>query len=583
MTTSEPAPTIRHRLLRKRPNGVSYEHPLAFWFGVTITTVGVLLQLPSFYMARDVHYHLAGMPVTTEMAIGMALLFIGVGITTYSLFPAYRTARPEVSKVSVTPLDDAPIRPAHIGLLLVIAAAITIDVMKPTSFAFLAPGAAVEYGLRGPLNPTANALPIGLYPLSGIAGAMIGSFIWGTLGDLIGRRASILLAAIIFIATSTCGTMPEYWMNLVTCFIMGLGVGGMLPITFTLLSETVPKKHRGWIMVLIGSDIAGAYIIVSWLASTWASPEHFGWRLLWLVGLPMGLILLLLNRWIPESPRFLLSHGRDQEARAVMRRYGAILVETESELTVQQDLTDGSRQLFRRPFIGLSAAIVLLALSIGTTQYGFQQWMPSNLQRLGFTEVNASELLRNVAILGFPFSLPIALLYGFWSSKKTIILLIALMAGSLSAVALLGDQVVTNRTLFYVLLVVPVWGISILNSVLAAYTAEVYPTVVRARGSGLSAGATKASGVLILVLVATAVAAPSVRVTAAFGVIPMALAVVALVFFGPETRHKQLERITTEQLHRQAADIAYCTDCSGEMRTAARRLAVPTQGRSRGV
>src|SRR5947209_15552076 len=110
MTTSEPAPIIRHRLLRKRPNGVSYEHPLAFWLGVTITTVGVLLQLPSFYMARDMHYHLAGMPVTTEMAIGMVMLFIGVGTTAYSLFPASRTVRPELSKVSITPLDNAPIK-----------------------------------------------------------------------------------------------------------------------------------------------------------------------------------------------------------------------------------------------------------------------------------------------------------------------------------------------------------------------------------------------------------------------------------------------------------------------------------------
>ncbi|MCA1706150.1 MAG: MFS transporter [Actinobacteria bacterium] len=553
MTAREPAWNIRRRLLRKRLNGVSYEHPLAFWLGVTITTVGVVLQLPSYIMARDMHYQLAGMPVTTEMAIGMVLLFLGVGTTTYSLFPATWTARPELSRVSVSSLDNTPIRPAHIGLLLVIAAAITIDVMKPISFAFLAPGAAAEYGLSGPLNPTADALPIGLYPLSGITGTMIGSFIWGWLGDHIGRRASILLAAIIFIATSTCGTMPEYWMNLITCFVMGFGVGGMLPIAFTLLSEMAPKKHRGWMMVFIGSDIAGAYIIVSWLASTWASPERLGWRLLWLVGLPTGLVLLVLNRWIPESPRFLLRQGRDDEARAVMRRYGAVIVQTGSELEVEQELTRGSRQLFSGPFIGLSAAVVLLALSIGITQYGFQQWIPSNLQGLGFSEVKASEILRNAAIIGFPFSLPIALLYGFWSGKKTVILLVALMGGSLSAFALLGDQVVVNRTLLYVLLVVPVWGISILNAVLAAYTAEVYPTVVRARGSGLSAGATKAGGVLILALVVVAIAAPSVRVTAAVGVVPMALAVVALIVFGPETRHKQLERITAEELGRQSA------------------------------
>src|SRR5918992_4583448 len=178
MAVSEPARTIRDRLLHNRRNGVSYEHPLAFWSGVTITTAGVLLQLPSFYMARHMHYHLAGMPVTTEMTIGMIMMFVGIGVTVYSLFPASKTVRPELSKVSVTPLDDARIKPAHVGLLLVMAAAITIDVMKPTALAFVAPGAAAEYGLRGPLNPTADALPIGLYPLSGIAGTMIGSFTW---------------------------------------------------------------------------------------------------------------------------------------------------------------------------------------------------------------------------------------------------------------------------------------------------------------------------------------------------------------------------------------------------------------------
>jgi putative MFS transporter len=545
----DPAPPVP-KPRGKRLNGVSYEHPLAFWIGVATTTVGVLLQLPSYFMAHDMRYHLAGMPVTVEMAIGMVMMIVGIGITVYSLFPRSGMANPELSRVSITPLDDARIRPAHVGLLLVMAAAITIDVMKPVSLAFLAPGASAEYGLRGPLNPTADALPIGLYPLAGITGTMLGSFIWGWLGDRIGRRASILLAAIIFIATSTCGTMPEYWMNLVTCFIMGLGVGGMLPIAFALLSETVPRKHRGWMIVLIGSDIAGAYIVVSWLSSTWAAPDQFGWRMLWLVGLPTGLILLVLNRWIPESPRFLLQQGRDEEARAVMRRYGATIVEKESELTVERELNRGFGQLLSGPFLGLSAAVVLLALSIGTTQYGFQQWMPSNLQRLGLSEVDASEILRNAAIIGFPFSLPVALLYGFWSSKKTVLMIVGLMGVALGAFALLGDQVAANRTLLYVLLVVPVWGISILNAVLAAYTAEVYPTVVRARGSGLSAGATKAGGVLILALVVAAVAAPSVRVTAALGVVPMALAIIAIIAFGPETRHKQLELITAEELRR---------------------------------
>lgn len=535
-------------LLKKNMNGLSYERPLAFWASVVLVVTGVIMQLPMYYMARTMHYRLAGMAVTNVMLAGMGLMFTGLGLCTYSLLPPRQQGRPELGRISISPLDDARIRPAHIGLLLVMSVAVAIDGMKPASFAFLASGASAEYHLRSPLNPAAHALSIGLYPLAGITGTMVGSFVWGWLGDRMGRRASILLAAMIFIATSTCGTMPRYWMNLITCGIMGLGVGGLLPIGFSLLCETVPRRHRGWMMVIVGSNIATAYIVVSWLASGLASSAQYGWRLLWLVGLPTGILLLLLNGWIPESPRFLLKQGRDEEASAVMRRYGAVITEKDSELSIEKDMVGGWRQLLTGPFAGLTLAIVLLAVSVGATQYGFSQWMPSNLEKLHLSSVEASSLLRNAAIIAFPFSVPVALLYARWGSKKTVLLVAMVMAAALAVFVVLGSHVTGNRVALYCLLVVPVWGINILNAVLIAYTAEVYPTVVRARGTGMSAGATKAGGVLILALVVVAVAAPSIRITALIGLLPMALAIVTIVSFGPETRFKQLEQITVEEL-----------------------------------
>lgn len=537
-----------------RRTGRTYEHPVGFWIGVILTTTGVLLQVPMYLMASDDHYMLAGMPLNTEMKIGLVVIALGIGVTVWALFPKKPVHSPELGKIKIGALDDTPLKPAHFALLFVMAVAITIDVMKPTALAFITPGAAVEYGLKSPLNPHAHALPVALYPLFGISGTVVGSLTWGWLGDRIGRRSAILLATICFIGTACCATMPEYWMNLISCFVMGLAAGGMLPIAFALMSETIPKRHRGWAMVLIGSDVAGAYILVSWLASTVAAPDRYGWRMLWLVGLPTGLILLVLNHWVPESPRFLLQHNRDEEARAIMERYGAAIIEHDEPVThAEGELSGNFWQIFKAPFLGLSAAIVLLALSVGMTQYGFQQWMPSNLQKLGYSSVHSSQILRNAALIGFPFSIPIALLYGFWSSKKTVLLVVGLMGSALVAFAILGDNVAHNTSLLYVLLVVPIVGISILNAVLAAYTAEIYPTVVRARGSGLSAGATKFGGVFILALVVAAVAAPSVQVTAALGAIPMVIAVIVLMIFGPETRHKPLERITEEEFHLRPA------------------------------
>jgi MFS transporter, putative metabolite:H+ symporter len=536
---------------KRRHTAVSFEHPVAFWISVLTVAIGVVLQLPMFFMARHDHYHLVGMMIPPEMYLGMAMIILGSVLAVYALFPRHRDIG-RVSQIKVRALDAAPIRRSHVLLLLVLAAAVTIDVMKPVSLAFVAPGAAIEYGLKGPLNPHANALPVALYPLAGITGTTIGSFIWGWLGDRIGRRAAILIAGMIFIGTSTCGAMPAYWLNLVTCFMMGIGVGGMLPIAFALMSETIPARHRGWVMVLVGGDIAGAYIITSWISSTLGAPDRFGWRILWLIGLPTGLVLILLNRWIPESPRFLLQQGRDEEAAIIMARYGAEIVPAESELEIESTVKNNYRQLFSGPFLGFGAAVLLLALSIGLTQYGFQQWMPSNLQKLGFSAVTASKMLRDAALMGLPLTVPVALLYGFWSSKKTIILLASLTGASLAVFTVAGDRIADNQTFLQVVLVIPIWGISILNSVLSAYAVEIYPTRIRSRGSGMSAGATKFGGVLILLLAAAAVAAPSVAFTALFALIPMVLAVAAIMIFGPETKRKSLEVITAEELHKPA-------------------------------
>jgi MFS transporter, putative metabolite:H+ symporter len=526
----------------RSPGAITFGSPRAFWLGSAACTVGVLLHLPMYFGAADMGYRMAGMRPDAPMIAGMALVAMGLAATAYGLLPR-RAPRDPRDPPQVRALDDARITPAHVALLAAMAIAVTIDVMKPTTLAFVTPGVAREYGLTSPLNPH-GGLPVALLPLSGIAGTVIGSFLWGSLGDRIGRRSSILLAGVLFTATSICGAMPGFTWNLVMCFVMGIGVGGMLPITFTLIAETIPARHRGWVMVLIGGDIAGAYVLTSWMAT--ALVPHYSWRILWLVGLPTGVLLILLNRWIPESPRFLLGQGRTTEAIAIMDRYGAAV--TTSAEVADESVRGGYATVFRRPFGGLSVAIVVLGLGVGLVSFGFQLWIPSNLQKLGFTEVSANRVLRDTAILGFPLNFVVAWAYGWWSSRKTIVILSGLTAAALLVFAVLGDRVAEHTGLLHVLLIAPIWGISSVAAVLGAYGTEVYPTRIRTRGSGLAAGAGKAGGVLIIALVAASVAAPSIAVTALLGALPMAVAAVAVVALGVETRRRRLEEITSQQL-----------------------------------
>ncbi|HEV8564380.1 MAG TPA: MFS transporter [Actinomycetota bacterium] len=537
-----------------RSAGITFHNRGAFWFGVALVTLGVVLQVPMFVSAKEMGYALAGEPVDATMTLGMIAILVGLAATFYGLFPRLsQVSRGYVARVRVKALDDAKLNKAHLGLLLVMAAAVTIDVMKPVTLGFVVPGMAKEYGLKSPLNP-AGIVPVAWLPLSGITGTVIGSFLWGWLGDKIGRRSSILLAGVLFVATSICGAMPNYRWNFVMCFVMGLGVGGMLPITFAMMAEVIPARHRGWLMVLIGGDVAGAYIITSWLASTIGAPDAFGWRILWLLGLPTGVILILLNRWIPESPRYLIANGRDVEARAVMERYGAKVVEeAPSELEIETDVRSRWAQLVEGPFLGLSLVVALFGLGVGLVTFGFQLWIPSNLQKLGFTEVTSDRILRDSALIGFPATFVIAWLYGFWSSRKTLVLLGIVTAGALLGFVIAGDSVATNKPLLYGLLVIPITGISSILAVLIAYASEAYPTRIRARGTGLAAGASKAGGVLIIALVVAAVAPPSIAVTAAIGAVPMALAAILVGVLGVETRRRRLEEITAEELNLQLA------------------------------
>lgn len=517
----------------------------AFGYGIASCTAGVLLHLPMYISSRGMGYQMAGMRPDPAMIIGMILIGTGLAAFLYGLMPPESSEIGQrAARIRIRALDDVPLRGRHVALLVVLAAAVTIDLMKPITLSFVAPGMAKEYGLRSPANPH-GGLPVSLLPLVAITGTVVGSLMWGALADRIGRRASVLFSAMLFATTAICGAMPGFSWNLLMCFIMGAAVGGLLPVAFTLIAETVPARHRGWLMVLIGGNAAGAYVITSWLAG--ALTPHFSWRILWLIGMPTGLLLVGLNHWIPESPRYLLATGRGAEAERVMAYYGATAITDEDlgpELT-RARVPEGFAQLLRRPFTGITLAASVLALGTGLVTYGFQLWIPTNLQHLGLSAVTSDYLIRDAALISLPVTFAAAWLYGFWSSRKTIVLLSSLTTLSLLGFAVGGNSLARNHLLFAALLVISISGVSSVTAATIAYACEVYPTRVRSRGTGIISGLTKAGGVLIIGVVTVALTIPSISTTALIGIVPLSVATAIFVRSGTETSHRRLEEITS--------------------------------------
>src|SRR3546814_10102483 len=122
--------------------------------------------------------------------------------------------------------------------------ALGIDGMKPAALGFAIPGMIAEYDV-----PRET---VSLLPFLALFGTVFGSFLWGAVADAYGRKASILLSAVMFVGTSICGAMPSLAWNVGMCFLMGAAAGGMLPVTYALLAEMMPSRHRGWSLVLVG-------------------------------------------------------------------------------------------------------------------------------------------------------------------------------------------------------------------------------------------------------------------------------------------------------------------------------------------
>jgi putative MFS transporter len=201
----------------------------------------------------------------------------------------------------------------------------------------------------------------------------VGSVVWGRIGDVFGRRAAILLSALMFMGTAICGAMPSFGWNLVMCFLMGASAGGLLPIAFTLMAEAIPAAHRGWLLVALGGIGTSAGYLLAAGAAAVLEPL-FSWRVLWLLGLPTGALIVVLNRWIPESPRFLSNAGMEEAARAVLRRFsGARAQSIEADdathpgapIIDEQHPVAGLRQLLRGRHAAISWGLVVCGTAWG--------------------------------------------------------------------------------------------------------------------------------------------------------------------------------------------------------------------------
>lgn len=321
-------------------------------------------------------------------------------------------------------------------------------------------------------------------------GMMLGSLATGFLGDRFGRRFTYQANLAVFGLASLGAALAPNMSVLIACrFVMGLGLGAENVVGYSTLTEFVPPQKRGRLQGLMAVFVVSG-LPVAGLIGLLLIPS-FGWRAMFVLGGVGALGVWYARKSLPESPRWLDSVGRHDEADVILRRVEAEVTaerggkplpapaSTRPGATAQPALSFASLfsgAMLQRMIVGCVTLIV-----INTLLYGFVTWLPTFFVHQGFS-IAKSFGFALVMSLGAPIGSAIgALTADAWGRKPTII-------GSSLAAIVFGAMYpfITSPVILPIvglLLTIPIYVLVAL--LFAVYVPELFPTEVRLRASGV--------------------------------------------------------------------------------------------------
>jgi len=329
------------------------------------------------------------------------MLLAGAGIALVVVGAALRGG-PSPSK----PEEPVPTAGRRHVVVVIASLGLTVDVGKTSTLGFVIPGMRSEYGLA----PGAASL----LAVAGLAGTAVGAVVLGGLADKFGRRTIYLIGTLGFATTSICGSMPTFTGNVVMCALMGLAVGGLAPLLVTVLSDELSGRRERSLVVGLSVLAASLGYLVAAGSALWLEPT-FGWRVLWLIGAPTGVILVMLTPWVPVRPTVTHVNPTSTAPAFALRT---------------QALSRNTQRAY--------------AFLVGVLTFGLTTWLPTLARSGGVSTTTGNLLLTVAAVVMVPCALLVTLSYRRFGPVEllvalaggTSVLLVALtVSGSISAVS----------------------------------------------------------------------------------------------------------------------------------------------------
>ncbi|MBE9399913.1 MAG: MFS transporter [Acinetobacter sp.] len=434
----------------------------------------------------------------------------------------------------VSRVQRLPIGKFHYTLLWVIGLGWMFDAMDTGLIAFILTSMAEEWNM--------SASEKGWVVSIGFVGMAIGAVFSGGLADRIGRRTVFAMTLVIYsIATALCAFAPNLMWLLIFRFIVGLGLGGQLPVAVTLVSEYIPAHVRGRFIVLLESFWGLGWLVAA-LVSYFVIPSY-GWHIAFLIGGLPALYVFMILKKVPESVPYLINRGRVEEAHALVqkleRQCGVEVIDYIEVKPVAEKQNISFRQLWSGPFARRTLMLWLIWFGIVYSYYGIFTWLPSLLVKQGYSIVQSFEYVLIMILAQLPGYVAAAWLVEKWGRKPTLASFIGMCA---IAAYFFGQANTVNMIMFWGCLLsffnLGAWG------VLYTYTPEQYPTNIRAFGSGWASAVGRMGGIVAPIVVTHLMVMDNgfSQVFMMFTAVLLGVALVILIL-GEETKGKTLESI----------------------------------------
>ncbi len=374
-------------------------------------------------------------------------------------------------------------------LMLICGVGWAADAMEVLLISFALPAIIKEWSLApGQAGLLGTAIFLGM---------LAGAWFWGTLSDYVGRKIGFQLTVLIDSVFGFLSALsPSYAWLLAFRTLTGFGVGGTLPVDYSIFAEYLPRQKRGRYLVYLESFWAVGTIVAAGLA--WLVVPRLGWRALLALSAVPGLIVFFIRRYVPESPRYLLINGRQDEMRAVLTqvaRENGVAVPDFNIAVPRPSPGVTVAALWRQPYLRRTLMLWITWFAISLGYYGTFIWLPQIFVSRGFTFLRTYQNTFLMALAQLPGYFSAAYLVERWGRRPTLALYLVLSGLFTYLFAVVtGLSSILATAILMSFFCLGAWG------ALYAYTPELYPTQTRSTGMGWASGMTRIAGALAPIL-----------------------------------------------------------------------------------